>query len=251
MDFLELSDSLALKNKDIIIKSPKQLLLISDLVVESPVELRAGNYNVGEIGAFTYCGGGKSVFENVKSIGRFCSIAKDVHIGISDHPTDYITTHGFVRMHAWTKTWPNTLSEWHKKNINSVVSARQIWLNRQQSVKYAPVVIGNDVWIGDGAFISRGGTIGDGAIIAARSVVTKNVPPYAIVGGIPAKIIKFRFSSEIISELMKVQWWLYGPSSLNNANFHDINHVILSIKKNIINLPLFKSNKITIKKERT
>lgn len=69
------------------------------------------------------------------------------------------------------------------------------------------IVIGNDVWIGFEAVILSGVTIGDGAIIGTRAVVTKDVPPYTIVGGIPAKPIRKRFSDDVMSELLKLQWW--------------------------------------------
>lgn len=69
------------------------------------------------------------------------------------------------------------------------------------------IVIGNDIWIGYEAIVLSGVTIGDGAIIGARAVVTKDVPPYTIVGGIPAKQIRKRFSDEVISKLLELQWW--------------------------------------------
>lgn len=76
------------------------------------------------------------------------------------------------------------------------------------------VCIGNDVWLGANATILSGVTIGDGAVIAAGAVVTKSVPPYAIVGGVPARIIKFRFAPEIISELLRVAWWNWQPQEI-------------------------------------
>jgi acetyltransferase-like isoleucine patch superfamily enzyme len=76
------------------------------------------------------------------------------------------------------------------------------------------VVIGNDVWVGFGATIMSGVTIGDGAIIAANALVTKDVPPYAIVGGNPAKIIKYRFTEEQIERLMNIQWWNWKESTI-------------------------------------
>ena len=69
------------------------------------------------------------------------------------------------------------------------------------------VIIGNDVWIGSHALILGGVKIGDGAVIGAGAVVTKDVPPYAVVGGVPARIIKYRFSQEIIDKLLEIKWW--------------------------------------------
>jgi acetyltransferase-like isoleucine patch superfamily enzyme len=69
------------------------------------------------------------------------------------------------------------------------------------------IAIGNDVWIGEGALIMSGVTIGDGAIVAARAVVTRNVPPYAMVGGVPAKLIRLRFGKDIVDRLLKMKWW--------------------------------------------
>lgn len=76
--------------------------------------------------------------------------------------------------------------------------------------KLAQTTIGNDVWIGSGVKIKTGLTIGDGAVIAAGSVVTKDVAPFSIVGGVPAKLIKMRFSPEIIERLQKLAWWQYN-----------------------------------------
>ena len=76
------------------------------------------------------------------------------------------------------------------------------------------IIIGNDVWIGFEAVILAGVTIGDGAIIGARAVVTKDVPPYTIVGGVPAKPIKKRFDEEMIELLLEIQWWNFQPEQL-------------------------------------
>jgi acetyltransferase-like isoleucine patch superfamily enzyme len=69
------------------------------------------------------------------------------------------------------------------------------------------IIIGSDVWIGTDAMILSGVTIGDGAIIASRSVVTENIPPYAIVAGISAKIIRFRFNQDAVEQLLRIKWW--------------------------------------------
>ena len=91
-----------------------------------------------------------------------------------------------------------------------------------------PIVIGNDVWIGVSAYILNGVTIGDGAIVAAYSVVTKNVPPFSLVAGNPAKIKKYRFSKEIIKKLLKIRWWEWDVETVKEriADFLDVNTFI-------------------------
>ena len=79
------------------------------------------------------------------------------------------------------------------------------------------IVIGNDVWIGYDAVIMAGVTIGDGAIIGTRAVVTKDVEPYSIVGGVPAKEIRKRFSPEVIKKLMEIQWWNWPIEKIRDA----------------------------------
>ncbi|MDJ0843823.1 CatB-related O-acetyltransferase [Crocosphaera sp.] len=119
-------------------------------------------------------------------IGKFCAIASDVKFIMNggNHPLNYFTTYPFsIFGHAWA----NTMSvEGNSKG---------------------DTIIGNDVWLGYHALIMPGVHIGDGAIIATNSVVTKNVEPYAIVGGNPAKLIRKRFTDEVINVLLELQWW--------------------------------------------
>jgi acetyltransferase-like isoleucine patch superfamily enzyme len=82
------------------------------------------------------------------------------------------------------------------------------------SASKGPVVIGNDVWVGAGAIILSGVSIGDGAIVAAGAVVTKDVPPYAIVGGNPAKLIRYRFSEDQIAKLLSISWWNWSEDKI-------------------------------------
>lgn len=120
------------------------------------------------------------------TIGKFCSIAPNVKIGFGIHPTDYISTS------------PLLYSENNPFGF---------CINRKFFEEYKHTYIGNDVWIGVNAIVLDGVKIGNGAIIAAGAVVTKDVPDYAIVGGVPAKIIRYRFSKNIIYKLNKLQWW--------------------------------------------
>ena len=126
-------------------------------------------------------------------VGRFCSIASDVKVVSLDHPSS-----------VFVSTCPTFFSTL-KQNGQSFVDKNTY--NEHLTIEGYDVIIGNDVWIGCNAIIKGGIRIGDGAIIAMGAVVTKDVPPYAIVGGVPAKIIRYRFKEEQIEKLLKIQWW--------------------------------------------
>lgn len=175
------------------------------LLVESPVWL-AGNITMrGSIGAYTFLRDGVRIAGQVAHIGRFCSIAPGVVIGDSNHPTEWLSTHSF----QWGE------GSW----IPSEALTR---FNRPVERKGQRTLIGNDVWIGANAIILPGITIGDGAIIAAGSVVSRDVPPYAIVGGVPARVIRFRFDETTIDRLMKIRWWRFSLEGLVDIPFNDI-----------------------------
>lgn len=137
------------------------------------------------IGKATYIAEGSSVSYSV--IGSFCSIGPDVRIGLGIHPVGWISTHPAFYSNAGQTTVHFSKGEHFTENKR--------------------VEIGCDVWIGAAALILDGVRIGHGAIVAAGSVVTKDVPPYAIVAGVPAKIIRMRFSEEVICELIEWRWW--------------------------------------------
>lgn len=119
----------------------------------------------------------------IKSIGAFCSIASDLHIAPNGHRLDYFTT------------W-NTLVE-H---------------NFEKPIEHS-IVIGNDVWIGTNVTILSGVTVGDGAVLAAGSIITKDVEPYAVIGGVN-RCLKYRFNSEICDELQRLQWWAWEDKKI-------------------------------------
>lgn len=93
-----------------------------------------------------------------------------------------------------------------------------------------PVRIGHDVWIGDGALILPGVTIGTGAAVASRAVVTRDVPPYAIVGGNPARIIRYGFDGQVVERILGTQWWRFAPWQMADMIFHDIGSVLSVIE---------------------
>ena len=127
-------------------------------------------------------------------IGNFCAIANGVSIFLGgNHRHDWITTFPF----GWT----------HSQNFKKMKGVH--------NATRGDVVIENDVWIGDGATIMSGVRIGNGAIVAANSHVVKDVEPYSMVGGNPAKLIKYRFSPEVIAKLLKIQWWNWDDTKIN------------------------------------
>lgn len=138
------------------------------------------------IGSYTYIAKNSQISRT--NIGKFCAIGPNVHMGLGKHPT-----HTFVSIHpafySSLKQAPITFSE------------------ADLFQEYKSITIGNDVWVGANVVIADGVNIGDGAIVAAGAVVTKDVAPYQIVGGVPAKFIKNRFSEEVITFLLELKWW--------------------------------------------
>lgn len=140
------------------------------------------------IEAHTYIAANTDV-ENAE-IGKYCSIADHCRIGMSGHSLDFLSTSPI-----FTQTVNALQEQWAENDI----------LEHKSEEERA--YIGNDVWIGSHVLIRGGVHVGDGACIAAGAVVVKDVPPYAIIGGVPARIIRYRFSQEIIEKLEEVQWW--------------------------------------------
>jgi acetyltransferase-like isoleucine patch superfamily enzyme len=159
-------------------------------------------YNV-TIGDYTYLA--KDVVGMNTKIGKFCSIAQGVCISLGMHPT-----------RKFVSTSPVFFSKYKQCGVSF---SKDSYFREMGST-----LIGNDVWIGVNAIIMDDITIGDGAIVAAGAIVTKNVPPYSIVAGNPAKVIRYRFNNEIIDFLLKIKWWEKEEQWLkdNFKDFHDI-----------------------------
>ena len=187
------------------------------ILCEAPVEIRGGVFDIEKIGAYTYIGGGDTVIRNVQRIGRFCSIAPNVKMGLFEHPVDCISTSPII----WGGGFNIFNSPEYRTYINessdSIKKCTELMIKKTN----AKINIGNDVWIGESAFVRSGITIGDGAIVAARAVVTKDVPPYAIVAGVPAKVIRYRFTETIRTTLCKLKWWNYQLDDMKGLDMSD------------------------------
>jgi virginiamycin A acetyltransferase len=160
-------------------------------------------------------------FSNSVRIGRYCSIASRAIVMGGQHPLYRFTTS--------TLTY-NKEYEAHARTLGGS------WKIKPYSTDIGAPVIGNDVWIADDVVIKGGVTIGDGAVVAANSVVTKDIPPYAIVAGVPAKIIKYRFPDAVIKEMLRLKWWEYKFTDLpDNSRCDDIDYFIRTLSDKIEN----------------
>jgi len=155
------------------------------------------------LGDFTYVADSSKLMNVV--IGKFSCIGPEVLIGLGKHPTQH-----FVSLHP---VFYSTLKQ-----------TQITFVDKNYFNEYSTIKIGNDVWIGARAVIVDGVTIGDGSIIAAGSVVVKDVPPFAIVGGVPARVINYRFQPHEIEFLNNINWWDRDLNWMkkNVTKFHDI-----------------------------
>jgi len=186
--------------------------------IESCCGIFGGTY-LPQIGSGSYS---HSHIPSDMRVGRYCSIASAMELIGGRHPIESLTTSSI-------QCDPQiSFCQYYEQRLGGSIGGVA------NPGKWG-VVVENDVWIGSGVTIARGITIRTGAVIAAKSVVVKDVPPYAIVGGNPAKIIKYRFSEDIIRALLDSEWWLVSPQELSSydrsspekflANFNKKNHL--------------------------
>ncbi|RYG98835.1 MAG: CatB-related O-acetyltransferase [Alphaproteobacteria bacterium] len=171
------------------------------------------------VGAFSYTQGG--LFSRVR-IGRYCSIAPEVSMGAASHPTAWLSTSPFQYRKDW-RGW-GTLAE------NVYGEADASWNPRSFSTVPRSTNIGDDVWIGQRAVVLPGVNVGSGAVIGAHSVVTRDVPPFSVVAGAPARVIRYRFPEQTIERLIKSDWCSYAPWHMKNIKFDDINQALDQIE---------------------
>lgn len=190
------------KNKEKKDFKKKKIILENYVKLYEPYQI-----NECKIGKGTYIAANSNISKT--EIGNFCSIGPNLVCGYGIHPINGIST---------SPAFYSTL----KQNGMTFCDVNKI--EERKIIK-----IGNDVFIGMNVCILDGVTIGDGAIIGAGAVVTKDIEPYSIVGGVPAKHIKYRFSEEQIKALLKTQWWNWDDEKLKKIekNFFDIDQFLL------------------------
>lgn len=181
--------------------------------IEVPASLKWTQFGHSlELGAFSYQVSGYCF---AARIGRYCSFGEEVQIGRQNHPM------------TWVSTSPVFYLGHRTLDAGGEYRDAGKWRDSAFTFKGPPTSaritrIGNDVWIGHGAHIAAGVTIGDGAVVGAQAVVTKDVPPYAVVAGNPAVIKKMRVPPNLISPLLRTAWWRFAPWQLSHLDPSDL-----------------------------
>jgi len=175
------------------------------------------NSQVGpDVVAGKYFGMNESCFIARATIGAYCAVGARTAINPFNHPSDWLSIHEF-QYHPRSFDWVEEYTDFER-------------LERTPDM-FARVVVGNDVWTGHNVNVVAGVKVGDGAIIAAGSVVTKDVPPYAIAAGVPATIKRHRFPEKTIERLLRVKWWELELSELSGLPFRDVNRCLEMIEE--------------------
>lgn len=164
----------------------KRRLFRRNILLPEAIHLRGHSYII------------KPFWGSTEKIGKYCSIASNVHLGLAQHPLHTISTHPIFYPRGFKCD--------------------------------SDVIVDNDVWIGCNALIMGGVHIHNGAVVAAGAVVTKDVPPYAIVAGVPARILRYRFDEKLIQEIEKIKWWDYPEELLKKLPYENPQEFLNTIK---------------------
>ena len=198
-------------------------LMHGQLTAEAPVNLSnttlRGTITIGAFSYFSY-----SCEVGAADIGRYCSVGQHTLIAPGEHPMEFLSTHPF-------SSDPSGVSAGMSDNDDYARIACTGISQRNDPRRVGITRIGHDVWIGARAIILHGVTVGHGAVVAAGAVVTRNVEPYAIVGGVPAAPIRWRFPNDLRAQLLQLEWWNYDLSSLGESrDYSDVAATVERLK---------------------
>lgn len=220
-------------------------MLPDDCTFESPCSIKWMSIEHSlRLGAFSY---GVSGFYYAAEIGRYTSIGEQVQVGRGNHPTSWFSSSP-IFYEQFSDIY-NYVDRNEVKGVDITAVEAAGFIYEQPPSTTRKVYIGNDVWIGHGAFIAPGVTIGNGAVIGAHAVITKDVPPYAIVVGNSARIVRYRFSPEVIERLQKLRWWDFTLESLTRVPIDNIEKALDLIESRVANgmAELFHPQEISLK----
>ncbi len=210
-------------------------IFFPDLKMEPYSAILRGNI-LWSIGSFSYS---YSILPANTKMGRYCSIAKGISVLGVRHPLEWLTTSSSTydpRFHIFSK---------FLQDHNSDITAMNV-RRRPSAMRDHGLIIGHDVWIGANAVLKNDLIIGNGAVIAANAVVTKDVPAYAVVGGNPAKVIKYRFSEEQIQKLLESEWWNYDFPDIQTLDIENIDEFLEQFAQSKASLQPFKPEPLTV-----
>lgn len=186
------------------LKINDKLTFYQECSIEKYANFVAGYHFPLNFGAFTYS---NSALPPEFSAGRYCSIGRNVTVMGPDHPVDRVSSSPFT----YSLGLPSLRAYFED-------TQQDPYRPRRFVARSPSVTLGNDVWVGSDVLFARGISVGDGAIIAARAVVTRDVPPFSIVAGVPARVIRMRFSDKILEEISQSAWWRYAPDVIVRAD---------------------------------
>lgn len=184
-----------------------------------------GNIVVGANSCFNRCkidrysGVGCFSYLADSEIGSYCSFGSRVSVGAFNHPTNWLSIHEF-QYRDTGNIYGETILE---NGVNELLGSGE-WITK----------IGSDVWIGDNAALARGISVGHGAIIGMSAVVTGDVPPYSIMVGNPARVLRKRFTDEVIKDLLDLRWWNMEMNKLKGIQFNDIHKAVIELRKRAV-----------------
>lgn len=176
-----------------------------------PVYLNRHSQIGPDVVAGKYFGMNEHCFVARATVGSFCAIGARSAINPFNHPVDWLSTNEF---------------QYHPGAFNWVAEYNDIRRLERTPDMFQHVTLGSDVWTGHNVNIMPGVTVGDGAVIGAGSVVTKDVPPFAVVAGVPAQVRRLRFSENVIERLLRLKWWDLELSELSGLPFRDIDRCL-------------------------